>query len=229
MHEFDGRAPGVLQVVEAHQHRTALGERPQERRHRLERQAPFEVGVAPLDATIVAEHRGDLRHQAREVRRAIAGEVAQHGGWQAAHGARDRLDDRLQEQRLLGLVAPRAEHRPARRRRDPHQLLAQAGLADARLADHHDQLRVPVGRLVPGLAQPLQLRRPADQPERLGGTVERGAPHRRGSIVVAQQREVDRLRLGRGIGAEFSGKALAQLRVRREGTPGLAGGAVRAA
>ena len=226
VHEFDGRAAGVLQIVQAHQHRTALGERPHERRHRLERQAPFEFGVAPLDATIVAEHRGDLGHQAGEVGRAVAGEVAQHGGRQAAHCARDRLDDRLQEQRLLGLVAPRAEHRPARRRRDPHQLLAQAGLADARLADHHDQLRVSVRRLVPGLAQPLQLLRPADQPERLGGTVERCGPHRRGGIVVAQQREVDRLRFGRRVGAEFSGKTLAQFGVRRERTPVLAGGAV---
>ena len=78
------------------------------------------------------------RAPARRARPArSAGRVPDPLGGQRDHQPGDRLDDRLQEQRALGLVAPGGQH-PAGGPGVPGHLVGEPGLADAGLAaDQH--------------------------------------------------------------------------------------------
>ena len=163
--ELHAGQSGVLQVVQAEQHRAAIRERPDERRDGLEGAPPLDLGAAALGRQADAEDGGNVRHERGEGARVVARQLAQRRRRQHAHGGRERVDDRLQEQRPLRLVATGGQHGAAGRAGDPPELVAQPGLADARLARDDDQPGLPVGGLVPGVAQAPQLLAASHQAE----------------------------------------------------------------
>ena len=214
--ELHAGQSGVLQVVQAEQHRAAIRERPDECRDGLEGAPPLDLGAAALGRQADAEDGGNVRHERGEGARVVARQLAQRRRRQHAHRGRERVDDRLQEQRPLRLVATGGQHGAAGRAGDPPELVAQPGLADARLARDDDQPGLPVGGLVPGVAQAPQLVAASHQAERLRPAVRRAAPRRRPAVLLAQHVQVQRLRLGCRVGAELGSEPITQLGVRHQ-------------
>jgi hypothetical protein len=141
--------------------------------------------------------------------------AARHPGDQRC----DRFGDWLQEQRSLGLIAARAQHRRAILARICREILRKGRLADPGLPDDHDQARTAGHGAVPGLAQRPGLLVPPCQyssaPIRACGTT---MPHRtiwmdrtgRGrvrirpvTILLAQDSQVKFLCLRCGVGTQF--------------------------
>ena len=78
-----------------------------------------------------------LRDQPGQRHRPLTHHVAEHRPSETGDLRRQRVGERLEEERTLDLVALRPQDDPAGGPRDPYRLIGQPGLADARLA--HDQ------------------------------------------------------------------------------------------
>ena len=119
--------------------RTGLRRQPgQERGHRLERPAPLHLRAA-VPGRRGPEQRRSLGQQRRECRYVLSEQLPQGAGRHPGDERCDRFRDRLQEQRSLGLIAARAQHRRAIAVRICREILRQGRLADPGLPDDHDQ------------------------------------------------------------------------------------------
>ena len=100
---------GVVHVLEHEQERTCAGQPARERGNRVEGPPPVRPGPGLLRGH-GTQHARDLRDHCRERTGPVPGGLRQLGRWQARNERRRCLDDRVQEQRSLGRVAPRSGH-----------------------------------------------------------------------------------------------------------------------
>ena len=136
----------------------------------------------------------------RRPRRARPAAAAAHRRG-SGHDGRDRLHDRLDEQRPLGVIAPGPQHGPAVLGRFGREGLRQRRLPDARLADDHDEPGMTAGGRIPclpehpylavppGQGRPAWLRaaqrRPAWYQRRRGAARQRSAAYVIGEAAAA--------------------------------------------
>ena len=176
-------------------------------RRRSSRRCPAATGA------IDAEHGGDLGHQAGEVpgARSPARSRSTAGGRPRTIAARSprrsAAGTATARSRSTGARAPR---RRWSRRSAPARRPAGSCRCRPRRPPRPVAGRRRRRRSRPGAAAASSSARPTS-PSDSAAPSSGAARHRRGGIVVAQQREVDRLRFGRRVGAEFSGKTLAQV------------------
>ena len=152
MHELHRRLPGVLQVVHQDQDRVAFGQATQEGSHRLEGAPPLHLHAAPAWRRRAEDGR-DLGQQPGGGRGVLAEQFPQRARRGAGHHRRDRLHDRLEEQRPFGLIAAGPQHGPAIFCGLGREEFGQRGLADPRLAHDRDQPGLPPGGRAPRLPQ----------------------------------------------------------------------------
>jgi hypothetical protein len=216
--------PGLVQVVQQQQHRLLARQAGEQGGQRLEGAAPLQLGRGALVGWQV-EQVAQLGHQLGNRPGRLPGRGGDPLGWQRQQHGAQRLDQRLQEQRALGLVAARLRDQAAGGAGEDGQLLRQAGLADAALPRHQDQPVVLPDRRRPGRAQRRQLGVAPDQRAlRHPGD---GADRRRQLGRLAAQDPQVQLPGGRSrVGAELIGEQLAQVLVGGQGRALLASAAV---
>ncbi|GAY07425.1 hypothetical protein TOK_3333 [Pseudonocardia sp. N23] len=222
---LERRGAGVLHVLDDQQHRLAGREPHDEARERVEAAAVFELGRRPGVGRL-ADDAHQLGHQLGERADAVARDLPHLRGRHPVHDGADRLHERLQVQRPLGLEAVDAQDEPTGATRLGGEGGDQGALADAGLAGDDGQCRAARGGAFPQLAQHGQLGVAADDGLDPVGDADvglaRGMVDRVGALG-AQHRQEQGLRGGGGVASELLGHRDAQRAVgdeRRAGTPG---------
>ena len=180
----------------------------------------------------MAQHRVEIGQQRDQRGRLRAGELAQpvRGGRRQRSG--QRIEEGLQEQRLLAGVAAAAQHRAPGRLDERGQRRGQPGLADTALAGHQQHAGRPGAGRAPRSGQAVELDRAPDQVGRF--VLQRGPAPQRGQAplavrrpVLAQDGQVQRPGLRIRVDAQLGGQLGAQPLVAGQRPGPLAGQLVR--
>jgi len=157
----------------------------------------------------------------------LAEQLAQRARGGTGRHWRDRLHDRLQEQRPFGLVTTAPEHGAAIPGGLGRERLGQRRLPDPRLAGDRDQPRLAAGGCGPRFPQYLALPVPPGQQDRARPRFWRQCPAGpapgQPAVLLAQDGQVQLPCLRRRVGAELAAKPLPQRLVGGERLGLLAG------
>jgi hypothetical protein len=229
--QLDGGQAGVVQVVQHEQGRPVGGQPAQHVGDGVVGPAELELRAAALQRR-VPQHRAEIGQQRDERGCLRAGELAQPVGAGRRQRSGERVEEGLQEQRLLAGVAAAAQHRAPGRLDERGQRRGQPGLADTALADHQQHAGRPGAGRAPRSGQPVELDRTPDQVGRFG--LWRGPAPRRGQAqlavrrpVFAQDGQVQRPGLRIRVDAQLGGQLGAQPLVAGQRPGPLAGQLVR--
>ena len=153
--------------------------------------------------------------------RQVAKTLRRHAGHRSGQG----IDERLQEQRALGRVAPRRQHHTTRFTGGCRGLGREAGLADPCVSDQQQHTRGASAGRCPRFGQPRYLGATPDQ-LRSRSRDDRGDELDRGRAPTAEHREVHLTRLRSWFDTEFVGQFRAESLVGPDGLGRLARGLV---
>ena len=145
---------------------------------------PDRVGTRLVPRTATEDLDG-IRHELGDQGSVGTGGHAECRRGQRPEDRTDRVDDRLQEQRSLGVVAACGQRGATGRPGDPYELVGQSGLADPGLTGDQQQRRPARGGAVPLGAEQTQLPMAPDQIEGLLEVGTRRAGSDRGVRGVA--------------------------------------------
>ncbi len=208
-----------MQVVDHEDEGTCCGEAAERDRHGVVGGPALEVAIGREDGR-TRQHRCEVGHEGDPGGLVVADRRGQLVALEPGEGRSQGVDERLQEQRALGGMAPSSQDLTARGGDELGDRVDEPGLADAALADHEQQLcPAPGDHGLPRRVEHGELRRAAHQQD-LRGVAARARQDRDAVGVghrLAEQRE---LQVGRDpvrVGAEVLAQRPGELVVRRQG------------